>query len=427
MTDSSALMAQCRAILRANDRGGYTVPSARLYPFQWNWDAAVNAVGWQTFDEDRAWQEIDLLLQGQWADGLVPSIVFHKPADSYFPGPQEWGSPHRIPTTSISQPPLLATMVRRMADHTAADERDARLRPLMPGLLAWHRWWYRDRDPEHTGLVVTYHPWETGNDNSPAWDAPLAAVPRTQRAYQRRDTGVVDGSMRPHQAEYDRFVYLLDFFREQQFDARRIYDLCPMRIVDFSLNAILLRATRDLAAMCAALGMAAEADEMQAHAERTAPAIDALWSSAEGRHLSMDSRTGQPLPAHTHAAYLAWYGGVFTGAGAAERSEVLRAHLADLLHATPLGLASTHPADAGWDPRRYWRGPVWPHINWLVAEGLAEHGHAALAQRLNDGTLQAIERGGPFEYFSPLTGEGLGGPNFSWTAAIALILLDQRG
>ena len=48
--------AEARAILRANDRGGYTVPSPRLYPFQWNWDSPLTAIGWATFDLERAWR-----------------------------------------------------------------------------------------------------------------------------------------------------------------------------------------------------------------------------------------------------------------------------------------------------------------------------------------------------------------------------------
>ena len=32
--------------LRANDRGGYTVPNPRIYPFQWNWDSAFVAIGY---------------------------------------------------------------------------------------------------------------------------------------------------------------------------------------------------------------------------------------------------------------------------------------------------------------------------------------------------------------------------------------------
>lgn len=30
---------RAKRILAANDRGGYTVPTDRLYPFQWNWDS----------------------------------------------------------------------------------------------------------------------------------------------------------------------------------------------------------------------------------------------------------------------------------------------------------------------------------------------------------------------------------------------------
>ena len=423
--DDGALIAQGRRILRANDRGGYAVPSSRLYPFQWNWDAAVNAVGWQTFDEPRAWQEVTSLLEGQWDNGLVPSIVFHRPADSYFPGPQEWGCEHLSPpTTSISQPPLLASMVLRLRDRSRDPQVDPRLRGLVPKIVRWHRWWHHDRDPEGTGLSVIYHPWETGSDNSPAWDEPLARVPPATRPYQRRDTGVVDGSMRPHQAEYDRFVYLMDFFRERGFDARRIYDECPFRVADFALNAILLRADRDLAILCNSLGMDTEAEELRSYAGRTAAALDTLWVPSLGRYVSQDTRNGRPLTQRTFASFLAWYGHTFTGPDAQAKSQALLVEFEALVQATRFGLASTHPAEAGYDPRRYWRGPVWPHINWLVSLGLAEHGYHAQAERLRADTLALIRHGGPCEYFSADTGEGLGGPDFSWTAAISLILLE---
>jgi hypothetical protein len=39
---------QARAVLRANDRVGHCVPTARLYFFQWNWDPAFVAMGWHT-------------------------------------------------------------------------------------------------------------------------------------------------------------------------------------------------------------------------------------------------------------------------------------------------------------------------------------------------------------------------------------------
>jgi hypothetical protein len=39
------LIASAKQILRDNDRGAYTIPSQGLYPFQWNWDSCLTALG----------------------------------------------------------------------------------------------------------------------------------------------------------------------------------------------------------------------------------------------------------------------------------------------------------------------------------------------------------------------------------------------
>ena len=191
------LDARSRAILAANDRGGYTVPNELVYPFQWNWDFAFVAMGMATYDADRAWRELELLFVGQWADGMVPSIVFHQPHPGYYPGPDAWGTTHAPPTTGISQPPVAATAARvvleaqddeagqALSGQAVAGQAVAgqdRARALFPALFASHRWWHETRDPDGTGLVTVVHPWETGRDNSPDWDAPLAGVtPRVGR------------------------------------------------------------------------------------------------------------------------------------------------------------------------------------------------------------------------------------------------------
>ena len=46
------LDAEALAILKKNDRGGFTIPTARLYPFQWNWDSAFIAIGLATYDRE---------------------------------------------------------------------------------------------------------------------------------------------------------------------------------------------------------------------------------------------------------------------------------------------------------------------------------------------------------------------------------------
>ena len=69
-----------RAILRANDRGGYTVPTHGLYPYQWNWDSAFVGLGFAEFDMARAWDEIETLMTGQWDNGMIPHMIIAQAA-----------------------------------------------------------------------------------------------------------------------------------------------------------------------------------------------------------------------------------------------------------------------------------------------------------------------------------------------------------
>jgi neutral trehalase len=72
---------------------------------------------------------------------------------------------------------------------------------------------------------------------------------------------------------------------------------------------------------------------------------------------------------------------------------------------------------------RYWKGPTWINISWAVWEGLRNYGHEELAEDLRLRLLELVEHAGFFEYFSPITGEGFGAADFSWTAALVIDLL----
>ena len=66
------------------------------------------------------------------------------------------------------------------------------------------------RDPEGRGVVAILHPWESGMDNSPAWDEAMQfPVLPDLPPYQRRDLTHVDAAMRPDKATYDRYLTLL--------------------------------------------------------------------------------------------------------------------------------------------------------------------------------------------------------------------------
>jgi len=102
---------RAREILVRNDRGGYTVPNGRVYPFQWNWDSAFVSLGFAAMDLDRAWRELETLFAGQWPDGLLPHIIFWQDDAGYFPGPAVWATGRIPPTSGITQPPIAASAV----------------------------------------------------------------------------------------------------------------------------------------------------------------------------------------------------------------------------------------------------------------------------------------------------------------------------
>jgi alpha,alpha-trehalase len=408
------------AILRRNDRGGYSVPTDGLYPFQWNWDSGFAAMGYGCFDEARAWRELERLLEGQWPDGMVPHIVFHREDPRYFPGPEVWGTARAPRTSGITQPPILAVCARRLLER-ARDQGGAlaALRRLFPKLLAYHRWYHGARDPDGTGLVALYHPWETGMDNSPAWDGPLARVPVDPLpAYERRDTGHVDASQRPRRAEYDRYLTLLYRFRARGYEARALYAETPFRITDVGVNSILHRADRDLLALAQDLGVGGR-DELEGWIERGRVALQGLWSEVDGGYRSRDQLTGETLAVGTSASLLP----LFACAVPPERAPHLVATLERWAGQVRFLVPGTDPASPLFEPRRYWRGPVWLIVNWMIADGLAAYGRADQADRLRQDALELVATSGFWEYFDPVTGEGLGGPDFTWTAAATLFWL----
>jgi hypothetical protein len=410
---------QAKRILVANDRGGYTVPTDRLYPFQWNWDSAFVAMGFALYDTDRAYRELERLIEGQWTDGMVPHIVFHQPSDTYFPGPSVWRTRHSIPTSGITQPPVFAIALRKVFE-AAGGSAEARTLPLYEAALKWHRWWYSARDPEGTGLVALLHPWESGSDNSPAWDIALARVPTTtDTPVLRKDTGHVNASMRPRDEDYNRFIHLVDTYAACDWDPAKQWEKAPFKVAETQTTAILLKAGEDLEHLAREFGRMEDAAEIAAFNTLTRKAILAQWRPALSRFVSRDLISGEDVEAPTQAGFIPLLSLDLDNSIADALVDEMKAWSKGLKVAFP----TTKPGIASWEPKRYWRGPAWAIINWLLIDGLKRNGRSDAAEELRRSTVAAIEAEGFAEYFDPVTGEGCGGLGFSWTAAAYMWLM----
>ena len=411
-----ALTAEAAAILRDNDRGGYTVPARGLYPFQWNWDSCFVALGWKHLDEDRAWLEIETLFHGQWDDGMLPHVIFHRPDPGYFPGPEHWGVDRSPPTSGITQPPVAATSVRSLlegARDSAAAE--ARARALFPKIVAFHRWFHHARGDGD--LVAIIHPWESGRDNLPDWDLPLSRVATGDGPpYDRRDTQHVAADQRPEKLDYDRYMALVGYGRARNWDAEAIRASAPFWVADVGVNAILLRADKDLLALARRWGERAVAAEIEAWTAAGTRGLTRLWESATASFRSLDLLSREPAGGVGAGTFLPLY----AGAADAQQAAALAARLKRWLGRACFAVPSHDPESSVFDARRYWRGPVWLIMNRMIAEGFAAYGHGNLAERIRTDSARLVAAGGFAEYFEPFTGEGLGGDSFSWTAAIWL-------
>ncbi|RAY17262.1 glycogen debranching protein [Actinomadura craniellae] len=436
------LVARAAYALRGNDQGRLHVAAPNLYPHMWSWDAAFVAIGLARLSTLRALDELETLFAAQWRTGLVPHIVFTDGDAPYEPGPKRWtcrelcaDAPSGASTSGLIQPPVHGVAVRRILDAArsapAAERREVveRIRALWPSLLAWHRYLAAYRDADGLGQLMIYHGWESGMDNSPRWDAPYAAVlPGAEFVpFRRADLnalGLTGGapSQRPTDAEYAKYQWLIQELRQVRYDDSRARDSLSFRVADVFAAAIFVAANEELATVADELGLPG-ADELIGYADRFRHGVLAT-TDERGFAADLDLRAGTVLRTETIAGFAPLLSGGLDPA----RQAALLAELTSprwcghpaLQYAVP---PTTSPLAVEFDPVRYWRGPQWPPMTWLLIWGLERSGEQEAALAIREAAIDQLADGLFAEYYDPFTSAPLGARPQSWSAAVALDLL----
>jgi glycogen debranching enzyme len=289
------------------------------------------------------------------------------------------------------------------------------LRALWPAMVAWLEWIERARRGPH-GAAVIVHPWESGMDNSPSWDEPLQAVaPAGPERINRRDVRTVAAAQRPSEDEYRRYLGIVEALRAAEWDSETQAAASPFVVEDPAFTAIAARAATDLAAAGQDAGL--DASAVAGAADRWAGGLESLWDDGLEWYRPFDVHAGKAVGPRTSVGAVALWAPIDR-----DRARSVAGQIEKWRDRLPWSVPTTDPTDKSFDPVRYWRGPVWVLVNWLIASGLHDSGSGALGETLRRETLQLVGRSFS-EYYDPTSGAGIGGEGFSWSAALTLAWL----
>lgn len=325
-------------------------PSKIHYVGVWQWDAFFHALAYRHIDRRLAQDQIRVVLDHQRLDGMIPDAIHDEGTITHLSVPVD---------ADVTKPPLLAWVLWKL--YQTDGDREF-LEELYEPVVRWNRWWFENCDLDGDGLCEYLHPFSSGLDDSPLWDA-------------------------------------------------------GMPVTSPDLNTYLVLQMENLGRIAAAIGLPAEAnaweEQAEAHLQRM---IARLWDEKAG--LFWAHRQGSPIAVRTPFNLFP----LITGRLPESMARRLVAHLTDPAEFwTRFPVPSVARNDFHYNPLQMWRGPAWINVNYLMVEGLERSGFPAEAHQLRRSTLELIQRHTDiYEYYHPETGEP--GPQaatlFGWSAAL---------
>ncbi len=384
---------RCRVLLEGNQIRSrefrYTRPAPHVYEYQWLWDSCFHAMTYRWFDSAMAWDELHSLVQHQVKEGddagMIPHMAYWQGG-----GAEMWGEDDR---SIITQPPLIAAAAWHV--HEKQPNLVA-LAELYSNLVAYQEWFDRRRDLDGDHLVTLIHPWESGWDASPRWDAAMGLENPTAE-----------------QSKVARHA-LVKLLREHDCDAQALRAVGSFAVKAADFNAI-------RAADCEAMGRIAAALKQedtlywQQKAKKIQQAVQEKCLRHDGKHWIAHDLSGAEVKAvspDSAAKFVLLYG----GCASPGQAEALHADLRSPRYFTNFPVPTTPQDSPVFDGDTYWRGNVWLAVNWLIIRGLQRYDYDDTAQRIKDQSLALVKQSGFHEYFNPLTGQGCGPAQQSWSA-----------
>ncbi len=295
-----------------------------------------------------------------------------------------------------SQPPLGSLIAWQL--YLRSGERSG-LEAVYPTLARNQRWWRAMRDPDGSGLVSC----GTSDVGEGLYKGTAFGA--------RNETGM-DNSATHDEAVYDPVSRSLSTW-------------------DVGLNCAVALDAEMLGKMAAVLGLPGEAAEFSALAETSRALIrENLWDESRGLFANRQRDGGFVRSVSPTSFYP-----LLCGAASAGQVQALLGHLHDpLTFGGDWTLPNATRDDPAFAENVYWRGRIWPNVNYLVWLGLRRYGLTAEAQALAAKSFALFEKSWnpariAAENYNATTGEAMDqgdtDPFYIWSGLLPLMAVAE--
>jgi hypothetical protein len=361
------------------------------------------------YGEKRALLEFDSIFKSQWKNGFLPHIRYVQDEGNYYPNADLWNSNHNgtntslhYKTSSITQPPLIGYMFDlcfKRAKNKAAFLTE--LKKYIPQLHSYHKYLFKHRN--YKNCIYIIHPWESGLDNSPVFDTAgenaknmLVRNGFKNLLTDRLDTQNVNEKERPSNKDYELYGLLMDYINQTHAHKE---DLPPFAFIDVVFNTIYIKSLigiQNIADACKKHRV--PTDDLGVILKETSSFLSSvlqgitekLYSNNNNCFYCYDIVSKESVKIKTvHNFFPLVLGSCLSS----EKIKKLVENFESYNNHNNISPIPTNMEEKSFNPYNYWRGPVWPIINWFFIEAFYNLKYYDLYTFLKKETVALISEG----------------------------------
>lgn len=348
------------------------VPSHAAYYFVgfWAWDTWRFSAALAKFDPELAKDNIRAMFDYQQPDGMIIDCIYTDPAEN---------------NARDSKPPLVSWAVDEIFTHT---NDTAFISKMYPQLMAYYKWWYNKRDHNRNGMCE--YGSTDGTLEAAAWESGMDNAIRFDDAKMLKNNGAED-------------AWSMD---QESVD----------------LNAYLALECKLLKKFASILGVTFDGPDYSSQV------ADYFFDKEKGFFFDRRLKDGSFIQEPGCEAYTP----LWTEVATADQVKAMLPLLTDTAKfSTYIPFPTVAADNPKYNPRGYWRGPIWLDQTYFAIRGLRNYGYNKMADEYTlqvFDRLQGLKEGAPIhENYGTHTGELLKAPHFSWSSSHLLMLYDDYG